>query len=156
MVTYAGVNLTKSTTASRSTISKMLQQVTTTGQEQGTAIGQLPVGYVPLDAALSAEALAATGRIATWQPPRSTTVTNTTAGSSVPSQAYSGQSAAIDPTAAEVAVDPTLVAGADQLSDARTPASAAGPLNASLAIALIVGLLGFLLAPVILRGRGLL
>jgi hypothetical protein len=157
MVTYAGVNLTKSTPASRETISKMLKQVTTTGQVQGTALGDLPVGYVPLSTALTTQASTAIGRIQVWTPPTTTTNSGNTNSSNFGSnQTYSVEDAYVDPTAVAEGADPTVTTGADQLSDERTPTSSAGLLNSSLAIALIVGLLGFLFAPFILRGRGLL
>jgi len=155
MVTYAGVNLTKSTVASRVTMTKMLRQITTTGQVQGTALGSLPVGYVPLTTELATQAAAATSRIETWKPPTATTA-NTSPNNSGVLESFSGEDGLIDPTAVAQGTDPTVTTGADQLSAERTPISASGPLNASLAIALIIGLLGFLIAPLILRGRGIL
>lgn len=156
MVTYAGVNLTKSTAASRQTISKMIQQVTTAGQIPGPALGELPVGYVPLTADLRDQAAAAASAIQTWTPPSSTgTSNNNTNNSSVP-QAYSAEDGLVDPTAQQGADPTTITSGADQATNERTLSSTSGPLNAAPAIALIVGLLGFLIAPFILRGRGLL
>jgi len=152
MVTYAGINLTKSSTASRTTMSRMLQQVTTTGQVSGTALGQLPIGYLPLTAELAAQAAAATSRIQSWTPPKTTTNTtnSTNSNSSSASSGFSDDGDFGDPGA-----DPALTPGVDQLTEARTPASPAGPLSGGLAISLIVGLLGFLFAPVMLRGGGM-
>jgi hypothetical protein len=158
MVTYASVNLSKSTAASRETISKMIKQISTTGQVPGTALGQLPVGYVPLTTTLAAQAATAASKIQAFVPPVTPTSTpspTNTNNFNVP-QAYSAEDSLVDPTAVAGGADPTLTAGADALPTERTPASSAGPLNAGLAIALIVGLLGFLVAPFILRGRGLL
>lgn len=156
MVTYAAVNLTKSTAASRATMSKMLRQVTTTGQAQGTALGSLPVGYVSLTSALAAQAAATTSRIETWKPSTTTTSTRTGTGTNntTNNPGFAEEDGLVGPTAVEGGTDPTVTAGADQLSDERTPSSSSGPLNASLAIALVVGLFGFLIAPFILRGRG--
>ncbi len=155
MVTYAGVNLTKSTPASRSTMTRMLQQITTSGQVQGTALGSLPVGYVPLSSGLASQAAAATSRIQSFTPPPATAGNSNTSNSGS-NQTFSSEDAFVDPTAVAEATDPTVTTGADQLSDERTPISSAGPLNSSLAIALVIGLLGFLIAPFILRGRGLI
>jgi hypothetical protein len=158
MVTYASVNLSKSTAASRETVSKMIKQISTTGQVPGTALGQLPVGYVPLTTTLAAQAATAASKIQAFVPPVTPTSTpspTNTNNFNVP-QAYSAEDSLVDPTAVAGGADPTLTAGADALPTERTPASSAGPLNAGLAIALIVGLLGFLVAPFILRGRGLL
>ena len=152
MVTYAGVNLTKSTVASRTTMSRMLQQVTTTGQVPGTALGSLPVGYVPLTTDLAAQAAAATSRIQAWTPPPPTAPSETNASTN--NSAFS-PSISTDNGAVEPGQDPSVALGVDQLNEARTPASYAGPLNAGLAVSLVVGLLGFLFAPRMLRGRGL-
>ncbi len=152
MVTYAGVNLTKSTTASRTTMSRMLQQVTTTGQEVGTALGQLPVGYVPLTAELTTQAAAATSRIQSWTPPKTSTPAPTTS-SSTGSSSFSNDGDGGGEV--EPGVDPELTPDVDAIPEDRTPASTAGWLNGGLAASLVVGLLGFVFAPGILRGGGL-
>lgn len=152
MVTYAGVNLTKSTPASRTTMTRMLEEVTTTGQVAGTALGQLPVGYLPLTPELTAQATAATNRIKNWTPPPPTTSSPnsnpTFTSSDFP--AFSDDGGAVEP-----GIDPSVTPGVDELTDARTPRATSGALNAGLAISLGVGLLGFLVAPAILRGGGL-
>ncbi len=154
MVTYAGVNLTKSTPASRTTMTGMLQQITTTGQVQGTALGQLPVGYVPLTAELTTKAAAATSRIQSWTPPKAPSPTpssnsNSNSSSNFPTLDDEGGSGV------EPGVDPELTPGVDELSEDRTPESTSGVLNGGLAVSLVVGLLGFVFAPGILRGGGL-
>lgn len=150
MVTYAGINLTKSTPASRTTMSRMLQQVTTTGQTVGTALGQLPVGYVPLTSALAAQAAAATSRVQSWTPPPASTPAPIPNDSSYSPSFSDDGGELVDPGA-----DPTVTPGVDTLSDDRTPAATAGALNGGLAISLVIGLLGFVFAPGLLRGGGL-
>jgi hypothetical protein len=150
MITYAGVNLTKSTAASRTTMTRMLQQLTTTGQEQGTALGQLPVGYVPLTTELTSQAAAATSRIQSWTPPKTTTTTtpNTSNNNSFGSfDDFGDGGGSVAP-----GTDPTVTEGVDEVSEERTPTATAGFLNAGLAVSLVVGLLGFVFAPGILRG----
>jgi len=152
MVTYAGVNMSKSTAASRQTIGNMLKQVTTTGQVSGTALGELPAGYLPLTGALQDQATAAADAILSWKPPTTTTTTTT---NNPPAPAYSAEDGLVDPTA-EGGTDPEVTTGVDELTGERTLASSATPIErSSLAIALVVGLLGFLVTPFILRRRGL-
>ncbi|WP_309710911.1 hypothetical protein [Pseudolysinimonas sp.] len=154
MVTYAGVNLTKSTSSSRQTIANMLQQVATTGQVSGTAIGELPVGYLPLTSTLQDQAKAAASTILTWSPPSPTPTPTPNAGSQIPT--YSEEDSLVDPTA-EGGTDPSVTTGVDELTGERTLASNASPLERSgLAIALVLGLIGFIGAPLLLRRRGYL
>jgi len=158
MVTYAGVNLSKSTAASRATIAKMLKQVTTTGQVAGTAVGELPVGYLPLTGTLKDQGATAADAILAWKPTTATTTTTTTTtntnsnNNSVPP--VTGDEVLVDPTA-EGGTEPQVTTGVDEITDERTPASSASPIErSSLAIALVVGLLGFIAGPFILRRRG--
>ncbi len=155
MVTYAGVNLTKTTASSRETISKMLKQVTTTGQVSGTALGELPAGYLPLSGTLASQAAAAADSIINFKPGASPTGTGSGSGTdySVPS-AYSAEDSAVDPTAGG-GTDPAVTTGVDPITDERTLASESTPIaRSSLAIALALGLAGFLVGPFILRRRG--
>lgn len=156
MVTYAGVNLSKSTSASRETIAKMLTQVTTTGQVSGTALGELPAGYLPLIGKLKDQAAAATASILSYKPSAPGTGATTNANTNnynVPS-AYSAEDSAVDPTA-NGGTDPVVTTGVDAITDERTLASDSSPIaRSSLAIALGLGLVGFLASPFILRRRG--
>jgi hypothetical protein len=156
MITWAGVNLTKTPAEARKTISGMLRQVTTTGQILGTAPGELPDGYVPLTDEL--KTLAATGiaAIDSYVPPKTAPAP---AAPAAPSNGIAQDpfEAATDSGAAatDTAADPAVVAGAEELSTARTNVSSTDPLLLSgLVIALVIGLAGLLVAPVLLRGRG--
>ncbi|GGK96219.1 hypothetical protein GCM10007382_15610 [Salinibacterium xinjiangense] len=156
MVTYAGVNLTKAPVAARKTISAMLKQVTTTGQILGTAPGELPTGYLPLTDELKTQAVAAIATIDSFVPVTKTPAPKPAAASPVAPKAIAQDpfEAAADSGAA-AAADPAVVAGVDELSTARTNASSTDPLLLSgLVIALVIGLAGLLIAPVLLRGRG--
>lgn len=69
MVVYAAVNLSGTDAAARSDFSKLITQITTTGQVPGVGIGQLPPGYVPLTAAQTAQAATAASAIKTYVAP---------------------------------------------------------------------------------------
>ncbi|MBG6055807.1 hypothetical protein IWX81_002235 [Salinibacterium sp. CAN_S4] len=158
MITYAGVNLTKTQVEPRKTISAMLKQVTTSGQILGTAPGELPEGYVPLTDELKAQAVAGIAQIDSYVAPQPTSTP------APPKPASPSNGIAQDPfeaatdsgaAASGAAADPAVVAGVDELSAARTNASSTDPLLLSgLVIALVIGLAGLLVAPVLLRGRG--
>lgn len=153
MVTYAAVNVTKATAAQRATLAGMLKQVTTDGQESGTGLGQLPPGYLPLTVDLKAQASTAATAIQSYVPPTTSTTTGSSNGYA--QEGYDSGAAALDSAAA--GTDPTVTSGADELSDARTPTSATEPIvRNGLVIALGVGLVGFLVAPILFRGRGFL
>lgn len=156
MVTYAAVNVTKATSAARTVIANMLRQVTTNGQVPGTALGELPAGYVPLTQAMVAQASTAATEIESYIPPKTTT---TKPGTSTNGYAQEGYEAGGVGGAGSntPGTDPEVTTGVDQLSDDRTPASATEPIARNgLLIALGVGLVGFLVAPILFRGRGFL
>jgi hypothetical protein len=154
MITYAGVNLSKSTSTSRQTIANMLQQVGTTGQVSGTAIGELPVGYLPLTSQLADQTKATAQTVLTWSAPTPTPTSSSSQLSTLPVD----DGGLVDPTVdEEVGEDPQVTTGVDELTGDRTLASNASPVERSgLLIALIVGVLGFIGAPILLRRRGYL
>jgi len=151
MVTYAVVNLTKSTPASRASATAMLAQITTSGQVSGSATGQLPAGYLPLTTALSAQSTQAVASIRNYTPPSATSPR-------VTPQIPTGGNDTFEPSAVDVgdeatAIDPTTTTGVGALSDERTPASAASALvNSGVLIALLVGVAGLVIAPILFRG----
>jgi len=154
MVTYAAVNVTKASAPARTVISSMLKEVTTSGQVPGTALGQLPPGYLPITAAMKALATVAAAEIAEYVAPNTTKSGTSTNGYA--QEGYDSGSVAGGATDA-AGVDPTVTTGVDELSDARTPASATEPIARNgLLIALGIGLAGFLIAPILFRGRGFL
>jgi hypothetical protein len=63
MMTYAGVNVCAATPAELADYSKLLTFAAGRGQVSGDAKGQLPRGYVPLDAAASAQILASVATV---------------------------------------------------------------------------------------------
>ncbi|MBC7594386.1 MAG: hypothetical protein H7288_10660 [Kineosporiaceae bacterium] len=169
IVTYAAVNMSKTTDVSRPLISKMLRQVTTSGQVPGSEIGELPSGYLPLTDGLKAQGEKAAADVAAFVPTVITDITD--APPSVDSAPYAtddyvgpvairtasvtGAPASTGTGAGTGATDPVISAN-DNSANAgdMTPASSAGPIERSgLFIALAVGLLGFLVAPVFLRRR---
>ena len=152
VVTYAGVNLTKSTGAQRTTIANMLTQVTTTGQVPGTALGQLPAGYLPLTASLVSQSATAISAIRTYTAPTTTTPTN-----GIAQDDFEGGFGEFPTEATGTGEDPEITQGVDELASGVTPASSSEPIARNgIVIALVVGLAGFLIAPFLFRGRGVL
>ena|GEM_PF-860618 len=165
MVTYAGVNLSKASPAARATIASMLTQVTSSGQVSGSATGDLPAGYLPLTDELQARAADAATSIQNYVAPATdaATTSNTAAGFNGTAQdSYDGAAAAGRADAAEAAgsgaakgaTDPAVTAGVDAVNASRTESTPGDALaRLALVISLGVGLLGFLVAPVLFRGR---
>lgn len=167
IVTYAAVNMSKTTAVSRPLISKMLRQITTSGQVSGSEIGELPSGYLPLTDSLKAQGEKAAVDVAAFVPTDTTAVTD--APTSVSSGSYAtddyvgpaaygtgtGVGTRTDTGAGTNATDPVISAIDDPANaGGMTPASSAGPIERSgLFIALAIGLLGFLIAPVLFRRR---
>lgn len=153
MVTYAGVNVSKASTTARTTIASMINQISSSGQVTGTAVGELPAGYLPLTTGLQAQANTAALAIQAYFAP--TTATATTPAHGI-AQDSSGSSA----TGATLATlpdsaNPTMSTGVDSSVTGKTEPSPDEPVARSgIAISLGVGLAGVLLAPLLFRGRG--
>ena len=153
MVTYAGVNVSKASTTARTTIAAMINQISSSGQVTGTAVGELPAGYLPLTTGLQAQANTAALAIQAYFAP--TTATATTPAHGI-AQDSSGSSA----TGATLATlpdsaNPTMSTGVDSSVTGKTEPSPDEPVARSgIAISLGVGLAGVLLAPLLFRGRG--
>jgi hypothetical protein len=156
-VTYAAVNLSKSKASERASIAAMLKQVTTSGQISGTGIGELPAGYLPLTTDLKALANASANTVQNY-----VQTTPTSSPSNYAQDPYDGSgsgsgSGASVGASTDSTSNPTLTPGVDSESNDRTEASPAEVASRSgLAISLGVGLAGFLIAPILFRGRGLL
>jgi len=155
IVTYAGVNLTKTTAAARTTIASMLKQVTTTGQVSGTELGELPFGYVPLTADLLTLADTGTKAIQSFVPPTATTTT-TTATTNIAQDSFDSGSSTTDIATLAAANDPQVTTGGTTAQTGRTETIAADQVVArtGIALSLGVGLAGLLVAPILFRGRG--
>lgn len=151
VVTYAAVNLSKSTVTSRLNISGMLMQITTAGQVQGSGTGQLPAGYIPLTEDLAAQAAASAREVAAFIPPVVAASTTNNATNGIAQDDYTMDS----PVALEAGTDPTMTSGVDDINAQRTAVTSANPFaNSFLVIALVIGLAGLLIAPRLFRGRG--
>ena len=160
MVTYAVTNLTVSDAEDRAAASQLITQVTTTGQAQGTEPGQLPQGYLPLTAAMRAEAAASVNVIRSYVPPVRAAGGTTTSSNGPAQDSFEAPSlpllndqpeaAAAEPSAAEV------TPGVDAAADSRTEQSDVAVLTrGGLAASLGVGLLGSIFGPLLFRGRGI-
>jgi len=69
MITYSAVNLKASTPELRAAYASFLEYVATSGQVSGTGIGELPPGYLPLDAASIERTKAIAQTIRSYVPP---------------------------------------------------------------------------------------
>jgi hypothetical protein len=150
-VVYAIVNLSASTADSRTAVSKMISYVAGDGQTQGTQLGQLPPGYLPLNAALVGQANAAAAAVLSYVP----SATGGSSGDSPYSSAYvAGNSSGSDASTPSSTSTPAISAipASDQ---GKTPRLDSVPVvQSGLGISLGFGLLGALFAPVLFRGRG--
>ena len=174
-VVYATANL--SAAADKATLSDyaaFLNQVTTTGQISGTAVGQLPIGYIPLTSEMSAQSAAASTAIAAFVVPNDhgllpsgvaaptvqasettgyakddyTPDTNKVAAPLIGGSAAPGALAAAGPTST------TPLAEATKIRTPQAPTALFG--QAGLALSLGGGLSGAIFAPLLFRGRRLL
>ena len=164
MVTYAMVNLTKSTESSRTSVASMLSQVTTSGQVSGSALGQLPAGYLPLTSTLLGQAEQTITSIKNYVPTATTSSSKPaessggiTSNGGIAQDTYEASlpaGTAGTATVAQAAGTPSVTPGVDKANDSLTAASSVStiPSNA-LAVALVFGLLGLLIAPLLFRGR---
>ena len=130
----------------------MLKQVTTTGQVSGSGVGELPDGYLPLTGDLQTQAATATSSIERYVPPTTSNQPNT-ANQNSSFQGNDGEGTDGTKTLDTLASDPVVRAG-PQAQEGITPTSNLGPLGSGLALALGIGLLGLLIAPLLFRGRG--
>ncbi|CAN5439342.1 hypothetical protein BH10ACT4_BH10ACT4_03820 [soil metagenome] len=161
MVTYAEVNLTRSTAAARKNIANLIDQVTTTGQVVGTSPGQLPAGYLPITPAMVAQSAAAITDIRAF-----VNVADTTDASSngIAQDEYTGgSSSAFDDSGAiadggAAAADPSVTATSADTPGAQVTADSVQNVVArsGLALSLGVGAAGVLFAPLLFKRRGFL
>lgn len=149
MVVYAAVNLTSSTSSSRTAISKMITYMVGTGQAQGTAVGQLPFGYLALTSALQSQATTAAAAIAGYAPSSGSEGDGTNVGGSDGSG--DGGSSTGSTTGG---LTPTITSGVSTKAGI-TPADSTIPfVQVLLGIFLGFGLVGAVFAPIVVRGVG--
>ena len=154
-VVYAAVNLTASNTAARIATSNMIKYVAGAGQTQGTQVGQLPIGYLPLTTDLQSQASTAATAIASY--------TGSSTSSSDDGVNISGNTGGFS-TGSGIGSDASVggaASSAPQISSIEaskvglTPASSTVPvLQVLLALALGAGFLGAVFAPAVMRGVG--
>ena len=162
MVTYAAINLSKSTVASRTSLGAMLEQVTSKGQVPGTSPGMLPAGYLPLTVELLSQSQNAISAIASYvsnAPTSSPTPKPLSLAKAAPDSGYAGETSDLETLESGMtdgSADPVETANVDSATEVRTPVSASEPFERSgLAVALVFALLGALVAPLLFRGRGI-
>lgn len=100
MVTYAAIRPLVLDTAARADYAAFLDFVAGPGQTSGTGIGELPVGYTPLPAALRTQLTGAAEQVRTMTPPAGTVSTTTTSTTVANQPAANTPGAASSPAAA--------------------------------------------------------
>jgi hypothetical protein len=161
-VVYAAVNLSASTTLERASVSKMITYIAGDGQSVGTQVGQLPLGYLPLSGDLQSQANVAALAIASYIAPQSASVRDDSGSSSATSYGTVSDGSAVqdspagraNPTSPPSSQGP-IISAVNPAAMGLTLSAQTTPLGQScLAIALLVGLLGAIFAPVVIRGLG--
>ncbi len=154
-VVYAAVNLTASPAAARTAISKMIKYVAGDGQTVGTQVGQLPVGYLPLTGDQQTQAAAAASAIASYTGASSSGDDGTNVGGNSYSSGSSGSDSGGASSGGSSSSGPKVTSSGDQTVKGLTPAAATFPLwEVFLAVALGVGVVGAIFAPLVIRGLG--
>jgi len=163
-VTYAEVNLSRSTSAARKNIANLIEQVTTSGQVIGTSPGQLPAGYLPITAAMTAQSAAAVKDIRAFVNPTSGSAADTSSNG-IAQDEYTGSaltgfddSGAIADGGAASGAPVKISAASDTSLGAKRTADVDQNFVArsGLALSLGVGAAGALFAPVLFKRRGFL
>lgn len=155
MMVYATVNLTSTDGAARRDYAAFIREVTTRGQQPGSGVGDLPVGYLPLTSELAGRAGVAATAIESFVTPTPTPTPTPSNGIAqddyYPDPVDDGADGSEDGDG--VAPDISSLGPEDE---SRTPAASITPIGqGGLVVALGVGLSGALFAPLLFRGRGL-
>ena len=154
-VVYAAVNLTGSTAASRTNLSKLIMYVAGTGQTSGTQVGQLPNGYLPLTSDLQTQASAAATAIASYTGSPSSTDDGTNVGGNTSSSNYGSPDNGAASAPGATATPGPQISAIGASNEGLTPVASDTPIvQWALAIALALGLVGAIFAPILFRGRG--
>ena len=151
-VVYAAVNLSGSTAETRTNVSKMIKYAAGEGQNVGTQVGQLPAGYLPLTGDLQTQATAAATAIANYTGPASSTDDGINVTGPLTSSSNGDDSDA--PSTGQGTSEPQITAlGSSKVG--LTPADSTTAFGqVFLAVALALGVIGAIFAPVVVRGWG--
>ncbi len=159
MPVYAATNPAMTDSAVRADYANFINYAATSGQEQGTAIGQLPAGYAPIPSGWQDQAIAAAAKIAAG-PVKAPTTTSAPAAAAPAAPAAAAPAAAAPAAAAGAApaavpADPGATGtSTGPLLGAATKADAEiGAISAAVPLAIVAGLLAALAVPVITRIR---
>lgn len=150
-VVYAAVNLTLTSDAVRKAYGEMVTYAVTDGQRPGTDLGELPFGYVPLPKSLVQQALVSVQTMLGYVSPNAS---GAAPAAPLPAAQAAPANAASAPLQAAAAAAQTTVTSipstaAGTTASVETPALLQGLLGGSL----IVGLVGAVFAPLLMRPR---
>ncbi|GAA1743665.1 hypothetical protein [Aeromicrobium alkaliterrae] len=156
LITYSAVNLQKSTPELRASYANFLEYVATSGQVSGTGIGELPPGYLPLDAAAIERTKAIAQTVRTYVPPP--VGGEDDLESFVDGEGFAesfGDAADVPVLAAPGSAAETVIAKTDVDPGGKTE-NVANPVALALGCTLLLGLAGALGSPVLMRRRAVL
>ncbi len=148
-VVYAAVNLSGSTSDSRKSVAKMITYIVGDGQTEGTQVGQLPEGYLPLTGDLQSQGKAAATAIAMYTGATNSPDDGTNIGGSNNSGSggYGGGSDS-GPSGSSSSGPHIVALGASTAG--MTPAVSSTEFGqVFLGIALLAGLVGAIFAPIV-------
>lgn len=153
MITYSAVNLQKSTPELRASYASFLEYVATAGQVPGSAIGELPAGYLPLDAAAVERTKAIAQTVRTYVPPP----VGAEDDESFPDDTGSDDllDVADVPVVAEAGAAVETVIATTDVEPGGNTENVANPVALALGGTLLLGLSGALGSPLLLRRRAL-
>jgi hypothetical protein len=147
-VVYAAVNLSGSSSAARTSMAKMLTYIVGDGQTEGTQVGQLPDGYLPLSGDLQSQAKAAATAIAMYTGSTNSPDDGTNVGGSNNGFGDGGGDSGSGPSGSSSSGPHIVSLGTSK--EGMTPADSSTPFGQLfLGIALIVGLVGAVFAPLV-------
>lgn len=153
MITYSAVNLQKSTPELRASYANFLDYVATTGQVPGSGTGQLPAGYLPLDAAAVERTKAIAQTVRTYVPPPVGAEDDESFLNDPSSDDFAD--AADVPVVAEAGSAAETVIAASDVDPGGNTENVANPAALALGGTLLLGLSGALGSPALLRRRAL-
>lgn len=153
MITYSAVNLQKSTPELRASYASFLEYVATAGQAPGSAIGDLPAGYLPLDAAAVERTKAIAQTVRTYVPPPVGAEDDESFLDGTGSDDF--LDVADVPVVAEAGSAAETVIATTDVEPGGNTENVANPVALALGGTLLLGLSGALGSPLLLRRRAL-
>ncbi len=156
LITYSAVNLKASTPELRASYANFLEYVATSGQVSGTGVGELPPGYLPLDAAAIERTKAIAQTVRTYVPPPVAGEDDLESFVDDGSFDESFGDVADVPVLADPGTAPETVMALTDVEAGGKTENVGNPVALALGFTLLLGLTGSLGSPVLMRRRAVL